>query len=358
MAESQLPFPYTAEDIASLKTTLSVPRFASYLKRAGDSETYALALYLYNARLAKAFLFPLHVVEVTLRNAIDDALMSLHGPDWPFVETVRTQMLTADGLKTLDKAIERAGRRATKDDVVATLTFDFWSNLFRPEYGAFWRTKLNVILPNLPHGVTRHELQRAVKEINQFRNRIAHHEPVLDLNAVDVMARIKTVLGYRSAATLAWMRHHSTVAQALRTYPDLQGGYGITLADRQDTEIVRVLGTETIADVLDQLGGNRRAIVRIDANGVPTGAATAEDVLFKIGEEAVKLNGMLSLADIRIDVVLGAPGRGAHWDTLADNKDMATAVTLLQGPQVKLVVGVHRLTGQATGAIMRSHRRY
>ena len=144
MAESQLPFPYTAADIASLKAAFSAPRFATYLTRAGGDEIYALTLYLYNARLAKAFLFPLHVVEVALRNAIDEALTSLHGPNWPFDEPFRTTVLTPDGLKTLDKAIERAGRRATKDDVVATLTFDFWSNLFRYWDREYWRLKIHL----------------------------------------------------------------------------------------------------------------------------------------------------------------------------------------------------------------------
>ena len=114
MAESQLPFPYTPADIAAVKAALSAARFATYLTRAGNDEAYALALYLYNARLAKAFLYPLHVAEVTLRNAIDESLVAMYGPDWPYDTRFRNQLLTAEGLATLDKAIARVGGRRAK----------------------------------------------------------------------------------------------------------------------------------------------------------------------------------------------------------------------------------------------------
>lgn len=82
MAESQVPYPYDAATIASLKASLSEPRFATYLTKAAGNETFAFALYLYNARLAKSFLFPLSVAEVTLRNAVDGVLRQLHGDEW------------------------------------------------------------------------------------------------------------------------------------------------------------------------------------------------------------------------------------------------------------------------------------
>jgi hypothetical protein len=357
MAESQLPFPYTPADIAYLRAAISSPRFATYLQRAGNDEVYALGLYLYNARLAKAFLFPLNVVEVTLRNGIDESLMAVHGAAWPFNQNFREKVLTPDGLKTLDKAIERVGRNVTKDDVVATLTFDFWSNLFRPEYGSFWRTKLNIVLPNLPRGEKRHDVQGALREINRFRNRIAHHEPILDLNAVDVMARIKTVVGYRCAVTEAWMRHHSTIAHALRTRPVPQGGIGVRLVDRQDPGILRVTGTETISFVLSQLGA-RQAVVRVDAVGAPTGACSADAILSAIGAQGAKLEGFVSLEDLTIEQVLGPPGPAPHWKICADGEPLQRAVTMLQRPLIKILVGVNPTTGVATGALLRAHRRY
>jgi hypothetical protein len=359
MAESQLPFPYTPADIAALRASLSTPRFATYLIRAGNDEEYALALYLYNARLAKAFLYPLHVAEVTLRNAIDESLVALYGADWPYDNRFRTQVLTLDGLATLDKAILRVGgQHARKDDVVATLTFDFWSNLFRAEYHAFWRTRLNIILPHLPRGVTRHDMQLAVKEINQFRNRIAHHEPILDLNAIDVMSKIKTIVRHRCPTTEAWMRHHSTVAQALRTRPDAQGRVGVPLAYRQDQHLVRVTGAEALAVVMEQLAGDLRVVVRVDAAGAPTGVCTADDIMASIAAAAANMDGLVSVQELLISTVLGPPGPAPHWEILADDEPMARAVEILQQPQIRVLVGVDAASGAVTGAVARAHRRY
>jgi hypothetical protein len=357
MAESQLPFPYTPDDIAALKVALSLPRFATYLRPAGNNEVYALGLYLYNARLAKAFLYPLHVVEVTLRNAIDEQLVAVYGSNWPLEAAFRDNFLTPDGRLTLDKAIDRAGQNAPKDQIVATLTFDFWSNLFRSDYGAFWRTKLNVVLPHLPRGESRHSIQSSVKEINRFRNRIAHHEPILDMNAIDVMAKIKQLVRYRCPRTEAWMRHHTTVDQILRTRPDPQGRMGVQLSERQDAQFLRVTGAETLATVMGQLNG-ARAVIRIDAAGAPTGACTVDDILATITQEAAKVDGLVSIAELDISGVMGAPGPAPHWETLSHDEPMATAVRILQRPQVRILVGVNGATGAATGVILRAHRRY
>src|SRR5690606_39563904 len=70
-SESQVPYPYTVEQLQAIRASISEPRFATYLKKGGNHQEYALALYLYNARVAKAFLYPLNVAEVTLRNAVD-----------------------------------------------------------------------------------------------------------------------------------------------------------------------------------------------------------------------------------------------------------------------------------------------
>lgn len=76
MAESQVPYAYDQPALDAITASLSRQRFETYLTKAGNDENYAYALYLYNARLAKSLLFPLSVTEVTLRNAIDEALVS------------------------------------------------------------------------------------------------------------------------------------------------------------------------------------------------------------------------------------------------------------------------------------------
>lgn len=358
MAESQFPFPYTQADIDALKASMSTARFATYLDKAGQSEEFALALYLYNARLAKAFLYPLHVVEVTIRNAIDESLVALYGADWPREPAFVDGVLNDDGRRPLIKAFDRAGAAAPKDQIVATLTFDFWSNFFKPYYADFWRTRLRIVLPLLPRGETRHSVQQAVRDINYFRNRIAHHEPILDLNAGDVMAKIKDVVGFRCLRTLEWMRHHSTVSAVLRTRPRSSGADGMTLASRQDPDFVRVSGEEPLQDVLKQITALQPAILRVDDQGRPTGACTAVDVTALLVTLAEDMDGLVSIKETLINQVLEQPELAKAWTALDDQTPMATAVETLKEPQLRLLVGTDAATGRATGVITRAHRRY
>lgn len=68
MAESQVTYIYDS-NINTIKENISDNRFSAYLKKAGFNEIYAFNLYLYNARISKAFLFPLHMLEVSLRKS-------------------------------------------------------------------------------------------------------------------------------------------------------------------------------------------------------------------------------------------------------------------------------------------------
>lgn len=127
MAECQQPFQYSKARANDLEVLLSSKRFATYLKAAGFKVDYAFELYLYNARLTKAFLFPLHVAEIALRNAIDEVLSSRYSLDWHHYVTLHA-ILTPESLASLTKAESRASKgraAAKKDDVISCLTLDF-----------------------------------------------------------------------------------------------------------------------------------------------------------------------------------------------------------------------------------------
>ncbi|HEY4147005.1 hypothetical protein [Pinirhizobacter sp.] len=233
MAECQATFHYTEDVVTHLVHGLSKRRCEPYMRRAGFRPDIAFQLYLYNARLAKSFLFPLHVVEVVLRNAVDDILSSRFTTRWPVSAEFRS-LLTPPSLASLQKAIDRTTKRrtASKDDVVAHLTFDFWSNLFRPEYDRpLWQAGMQALLPNaaLPR---RADFQRTVSRINRLRNRIAHHESILDENATQKFKEIVDVVRYRSVTTADWLRSHATVHQVIRNRPSLTRGLTDDAIDR------------------------------------------------------------------------------------------------------------------------------
>jgi hypothetical protein len=114
-----------------------------------------------------------------------------------------------------------AQERTKSDGLIAALTFDFWSNLFRREYSAVWMRPglLTATFPNLAASDGRHEIQQLVAKINYLRNRIAHHEPIHGLNLREQYDAILALIGHLCPKTRDWVRSHSTCMTVLRTPP-------------------------------------------------------------------------------------------------------------------------------------------
>lgn len=249
MAESQAPYSYTQPLLQELESNLSSPRFSAYVKRAGHHRHYAIQLYLYNARLAKSILFPLHIMEVTLRNGIDAVLSGKFGENWPHEQAFR-QLLTLQSNNSLQKAINRFPVRIpSKDQVISELSLDFWSNLFISHYDrSIWQTNMPILFPHTK--ITRAAFLPIIKELNTLRNRIAHHEPILDVNITDLHRKILDVTAYRSASTSGWVKAHSTVSNMLRTKPKATSASGPFISDIVDKSITRLPYNSTLESAL------------------------------------------------------------------------------------------------------------
>lgn len=356
MADSQVPYPYLPAQVTAIRASISEPRFGAYLYKGGGDVEYALSLYLYNARLAKAFLYPLHVVEVTLRNAIDQYLVSRHGMKWPHEVAFRDGVLSDFGRANLDKAVTRAGDGASRGQIVSELTFDFWSNLLRPEYHTLWRTGLNIVLPNVRRGTGRHEVQNLAKSINRFRNRVAHHEPILDQNVGDVQKSILELIALRCVETAAWTKHHSTVATVMRTRP--RGGTGATVLARQAPDFVLVRRATTIQEVIAALDRNRQAAVCVDDDGRPCAAFSALDVTRFIAIDAARTDGLFAPGERTVADLLADVDAETRWAAIADDRPVGLGIDELRRPRIDVLVGVDAERGQPTGTILRAHRRY
>ncbi|GJD30991.1 hypothetical protein PMNALOAF_2243 [Methylobacterium adhaesivum] len=362
MAESQVPFPYTPAEMAAIRASVSADRFATYLKEAKGNERYAVELYLYNARLAKAFLYPLHVTEVTLRNAIDDMLVALHGPDWPTNAGFRT-ILTPESLTSLDRARSRAREKQPnppRGQVVATLTFDFWSNLFRHDYDrSLWQVNLPRVLTNAPKGTTRAGVQVLVRDINHLRNRIAHHEPLLHQPVRARHAEIVDLTGLISPVMSRWLKHFSTVAAVTRNKPG-PNLVGQTVLSRCDPNFQPVRPEDTLRDVLAAYKADLPSLVCVDADGCPISLLSAADLLAYTASEAAAQGGIIDFNDHTVGSVLDAGTLKGRWVQLAGDAPLAELVDALKAPAVRGVVSVDTVAGRTVprGVLLRAHRRY
>lgn len=174
---------------------LSQPRFQTYLALAGGDRSVGLDLYEWNVAMSAAVLHDLAHLEVGLRNVYDRALgaVVVGGGHWtatPHVFFAPLIRRAADG-STYDandkprqqiRAAVRAagGPSAAPGKVIADLTFGFWRYLStRAHDAALW-------MPYLRHGFVAGTARRDVDDpagrMNILRNRVAHHEPLLQTN--------------------------------------------------------------------------------------------------------------------------------------------------------------------------------
>ena len=205
------PFRYDGATIRALSATISKERFATYLRIGRGDRRRALQLYAYNAALGSAFHGPLQALEVTLRNAVHDAMTASHNGFWFDGPLIRDA--EREAIDKATKSLQREGKPRTPGDVVAALNLGFWVALFKRKYDAtLWRTVLHQSFNPTP---SRFDLHEQLGRLRTLRNRIVHHEPILQRNLHADHNGILWVLNMLSAETATWVEYHSRVQEEL-----------------------------------------------------------------------------------------------------------------------------------------------
>lgn len=209
------PYPYTAAAEDALVQVLSTDRFATYLARADGDRTNALRWYMWNAAVSATLHGPLHLLEVTLRNAVHDRLAQHRSPMWfdlpdPLRAPEAQQVSEARGY-----LVERA-EAPTAGKIVAELSFRFWVGMFSRKYDRLWTSELATIFHPRP---IRHELHTKLDRLRTLRNRIAHHEPILQRHLSRDLADIREIVGALSSEALDWLDWHERATAQLGVAP-------------------------------------------------------------------------------------------------------------------------------------------
>ena len=167
---------------------LSRPRLQRYLDPAGQDLDLAMRLYQWNTATSAAAMVELAHLEVAMRNAYVRRI-SVRYPDWlsPTSKLWTRQIGNAKrrgaqgnaNTKTL-ASLERARRGlkcgVTPDRIIANVTFGLWCSL-TDQYRepTIWTPMLRHAYPP---GTKRGKVHRMARNVNAFRNRVAHHEPL------------------------------------------------------------------------------------------------------------------------------------------------------------------------------------
>lgn len=167
------------ETYKKLTNAISEERLAVY--KADDADNYtALARYIYNIELCKSFYPLINIFEVTLRNSMDNALISFFEcKDWNNI----IPLLPAESAMIFDAMlkIKRKGKKYSHGRLVAELTLGFLVSLMGRKYNT--QSFQFAIIKNCLNGCPASQkssgaVQKNLSEIKFLRNRIAHHERI------------------------------------------------------------------------------------------------------------------------------------------------------------------------------------
>ena len=202
--------PATAVEIHALRIAISPERLGTYVRRAHGNMRRALDLYAWNCRAGAALLPVLHANEVTLRNAVHRALTAQFGAEWPYSGGFRRALPRSnqrDFLRDVS-SMERKLRRSpvAAADIVAAQNYWFWVNLLTSRFEArIWAREFRTAFPAASLHVTRDVVHARADALRRLRNRIAHHEPLLDHDLHGAYHRALAIVRWVSPTKAQWV---------------------------------------------------------------------------------------------------------------------------------------------------------
>ena len=187
-----------------LEIFLSKEKLKAYVDITNDKEK-ALELYRDNLNIS-AYLYKLiQVFELSTRNIFNIYLSKRYGNDW----INKNDILTGNNNKNerlLDniKHAKRDNKIRDNNDIISNLSLGFWVNLLSfKNNDKIWKTSIKKLF----NGYSREEIQKIFRNIKEFRNRIAHHETIINKNYSELEQQIFLILKIYSNDLYEWTKN-------------------------------------------------------------------------------------------------------------------------------------------------------
>ena len=175
----------------------SIIRVNRYYLAMNKGKKRTIRLYKANLQVAQAFHPLLGIVEVVLRNRLNEVLIAyfrdskwiitektgfMSDPSLTYYEKWSGKRIINDFLKKevmkVEGNIGKAQKTITSHAIIAELTFGFWTKLFETHHYKLLKGQPIKIFTNLSKGIGRKEVSEELEKIRRFRNRINHNEPI------------------------------------------------------------------------------------------------------------------------------------------------------------------------------------
>ncbi|KQT87123.1 hypothetical protein ASG48_17315 [Aurantimonas sp. Leaf443] len=169
----------------------------------------AVELYQWNAKLGQSLYIYLQGWEIRLRSKLNGFLVWKYIANWPYDERAPRQMNASDRRRLQEarqrQEMQRSVQAAPTSAIVADLSAGFWvsqlSGSYRIPY--VWRHNLPRVFPH-DRVLDAKDAWAICNDLLILRNRVAHHEPILQLPLDRRMRDLKRVVAAMCPATQAY----------------------------------------------------------------------------------------------------------------------------------------------------------
>lgn len=211
----------------SVTNALSPARMSTYetaARHLKNPNVDALSLYAWNVQVSGAFLAPLHICEVVIRNAISEVLEKVYGSNWPWSTTFEKSLPNSGGYCPKDDLCRARKKFSSTGKVIPELKFVFWQKMFTGRFDdRLWDKHLKDTFPNIMKNRTvpdiRISIYRDLETIRELRNRIAHHEPIFSRPLKSELNTIIDLIRGRCNITADWIFQNQSVLSAIEERP-------------------------------------------------------------------------------------------------------------------------------------------
>lgn len=195
---------------------ISINRLNSYKFRDTDDGLIIFERYLYNIEVSKALYPLLSLLEISLRNSINNAIDNTIKRNW-LIEELEQQDILKDKeykiLKETETKLVRSRKTITAGNLIAELSLGFWVHLCTKKYKIkLWHKKnfFRQVFNDYPNFIDFDKLTKIYPLLRLtlvIRNRIFHHEIIINNSAgiENCYDNIKTLLSYISKDCLFFL---------------------------------------------------------------------------------------------------------------------------------------------------------
>ncbi|MBO6087416.1 hypothetical protein J6P92_03615 [bacterium] len=205
----------TLED--NLVNLFSSNRLSFYKYDSKDTDSMALERYLYNIEVLKSLYPLLSILEISLRNRINQAIETVVKSNWLLNELNNQNILLPNEYKKLldakQKLLNKGHKNICTDDLIAELSLGFWIHLCTKRYKTvLWHRQgfFRTVFADYPNFSEFDKLSKVFPILQlmlKLRNRVFHHEIIINhsYGINNCYKDLRRLLGYISKDSIVYL---------------------------------------------------------------------------------------------------------------------------------------------------------